>query len=153
MKHNKISLVFLAIGLSVLSTRYANSPTPQQSLPLSKTVTIGASKIYLEVARTPQQLSIGLMGRSSLPSDRGMLFEIGEKSGGSFWMKGMAIPIDIIFLQKNKVVAILHRINPCTEKECPLISQSLPFDTAIELNANQANRIKVGDILKIDDFK
>ncbi|GEM_PF-5397625 len=49
--------------------------TPQV-LPVSAKAIIGDSEILLEVAETPEQQAKGLMFRSEMPSDRGMLFPI-----------------------------------------------------------------------------
>lgn len=59
--------------------------------------------ILLEVADTPDAMQHGLMGRKSLPSVCGMLFE-GLSGGGYFWMKNCLIPLDIAFMDKNGII-------------------------------------------------
>ena len=61
------------------------------------------AKVLLEVASTPEERRRGLMGRESLPSVCGMLFE-GLSGGGYFWMKNCLIPLDVVFLDKDGVV-------------------------------------------------
>ena len=58
------------------------------------------ASILLEVADTPDARQHGLMGRKSLPSVCGMLFE-GLSGGGYFWMKNCLIPLDIAFMDKD----------------------------------------------------
>lgn len=61
----------------------------------------GSSSVILEVASTPSEKSKGLAGRSRMMECCGMLFT--DLSGGSFWMKGCKIPLDIIFFKDGIV--------------------------------------------------
>ena len=82
-----------------------------KSRPLRKISRIGIFKdeeddvasILLEVADTPEARQHGLMGRKSLPSVCGMLFE-GLSGGGYFWMKNCLIPLDIAFMNKEGTI-------------------------------------------------
>lgn len=55
------------------------------------------AEVLAEVADTPQKRSKGLSGRTDLPEKRGMFFDV----PGPFWMKGVNMPLDIIFLDKS----------------------------------------------------
>lgn len=55
------------------------------------------ASVLLEVAETEEARRRGLMGRDELPGVCGMLFR-GLSGGGSFWMKGCRIPLDIAFI-------------------------------------------------------
>jgi len=69
----------------------------------------GKSPVFLtcEVAATYSKKIKGLMNRSSLPADRGMLFSFWFSWYRIFWMKNVTIPLDIIFINKKcKVVSI-----------------------------------------------
>jgi uncharacterized protein len=60
-----------------------------------------------EVAKTGDEQTTGLMYRSSLPMENGMLFLFWFSWVRLFWMKNVLIPLDIIFINKKfKVVAI-----------------------------------------------
>jgi len=63
--------------------------------------------ITCEVAKTISEKAKGLMYRSSLPTDKGMLFPFWFSWYRIFWMKNVSIPLDIIFINKEfKVVSI-----------------------------------------------
>jgi uncharacterized protein len=55
----------------------------------------------VEVAETSPQQSKGLMFRTELSDDRGMIFPFREKRMASFWMKNTVIPLDIIFVRED----------------------------------------------------
>ena len=58
----------------------------------------------------------GLMGRAVLGVDSGMLFDLGRDSDHQFWMRGMRIPLDMIFLDgADRVVGIVENAQPGDE--------------------------------------
>lgn len=63
--------------------------------------------LLLEVSSTAAERQHGLMGRKSLPSICGMLFE-GLSGGGYFWMKNCLIPLDIIFMNKSGCITKVY---------------------------------------------
>ncbi len=60
-----------------------------------------AHRFTVEVARTPEEQARGLMHRTSLAPDRGMLFPFPKPKFASFWMKNTFIPLDIIFIRAD----------------------------------------------------
>lgn len=120
-----------------------------------KTIQIGTLTLKITLADTQEKRQRGLSGVASLPQDEGILF-IFEKKGvmPPFWMKGMLIPIDIIWIKDNKVSQIDKNIQP-PDKYTPdaglkLYKPSQPIDYVLEVNAGFAdkNNLKVGD--KVD---
>ena len=65
------------------------------------------TRVLLEVASTPDERRRGLMGRESLPSVCGMLFE-GLSGGGYFWMKDCLIPLDVVFMNKGGAITRIY---------------------------------------------
>lgn len=132
----------------------SSSPTNAgQMLPISAQAEIKGKRIMLEVARTPQQQQIGLMYRTSLPDDRGMLFPFDPPQPVSFWMKNTLIELDMIFLQNGQVKAIKANVPPCTTTPCPSYGPSqILIDQVIELRGGRAAELglNVGDRITID---
>lgn len=123
-----------------------------QMLPISaKAKVTGGYEIQLEVTRTPEQQSLGLMYRESLPDDRGMLFEFEPARPVSFWMKNVVIPLDMIFIHKGVIRAIAANVPPCTKDPCPTYGPSTSIDRVIELRGGRAAELglKVGQQVEI----
>lgn len=137
--------------LSVVSSSPTNAG---QMLPISAQAEIKGKRIMLEVARTPQQQQMGLMYRTSLPDDRGMLFSFDPPQPASFWMKNTLIELDMIFLQNGQVKAIAANVPPCTTTRCPSYGPppQILIDQVIELRGGRAAELglKVGDRIAID---
>lgn len=58
----------------------------------------------VELAETSLQQSRGLMFRTELADDRGMLFPFNSDRNASFWMKNTVIPLDIIFIRRDGII-------------------------------------------------
>jgi uncharacterized protein len=105
----------------------------------------GKHHFDIEEAQTPQQMAQGLMFRRALPADAGMLFEFDHVEPASFWMKNTIIPLDMLFIAADGVVADLH------ERAVPLsldpITSDRPVRAVLELNGGTVERlgIKRGD--------
>jgi uncharacterized membrane protein (UPF0127 family) len=108
-------------------------------LPITAVTTLGSQEIFLEVATTPQQQSLGLMYREALPDDRGMLFPMGQPRPVSFWMKNVPVPLDMVFIYDGTIQAIAAAVPPCTAEPCPTYGPGpQPIDQVIELRAGRA---------------
>jgi uncharacterized protein len=126
-----------------------------QKLPVSASVSIGKQTILLEVARTAEEQATGLMYRTELAKDRGMLFVFDPPRQVKFWMKNTLISLDMIFVSNGVVKYIGNNIPPCKIANCPSYGpdQNVAIDGVIELRGGRAAelKIKVGDSLKITD--
>ena len=101
----------------------------------------------VELAVTPQQQQQGLMFRTELADDAGMLFVFDKIAKRSFWMKDTYIPLDILFLTiDGQIHHIHHRARPQQET---LITAELPSKAVLEIRGGQVGKldIKKGDIV------
>lgn len=109
--------------------------------------------IDAEPATTPQQQARGLMFRSQLAPDRGMIFMFPEESPRAFWMYNTLIPIDIIWINSNnRIVFISAHTPPCpssNQAECPSYGNGFSAHYVLELAAGEAaaHKLEVGDRL------
>lgn len=74
-------------------------------LPLSIRTAAGVRNFRVEVARTEAEQARGLMYRTSLPDDGGMLFPSAQPEPKSFWMKNTVIALDMIFIRQDGSIA------------------------------------------------
>ncbi len=70
---------------------------------------VNGKEFSAEYLSTPEETSKGMMGRTTL--DGCMVFKMGL-GHHSFWMKGCLIPLDIVFVLKNKITHIHHDCPP-----------------------------------------
>ncbi len=125
--------------------------TPSQVLPITATATIANQMFELEVAQTPRQKEFGLMYRTFMPLNRGMLFQFNPAQPVKFWMKHCLISLDMIFLRQGSVVAITAKALPCQKTPCPVYGPDEPVDQVIEVKGGRTAEIglKVGSKIEI----
>lgn len=107
--------------------------------------------ITAEIARTPEEVQLGLMYRRELERYSGMLFEFPDEKPRTFWMKNTYLELDMIFISKEmKVVSIVERAVPLTET---LRESKLPAKYVLEIQGGQAQTwgIIPGSQLKLLD--
>ena len=105
----------------------------------------------VELALTPQEAQKGLMFRTSLDVDKGMLFVFPQEGFYPFWMENTLIPLDMIwFDQSRRVIYIEHDVPPCKEDPCPTYGPRGSSSYVLEVNAgaSAALNIKTGDIVQ-----
>lgn len=114
-------------------------------------VKIGENTFKVEVADTPEKKMQGLMFRSSLDNDKGMIFPFEEESEKRFWMKDTIIPLDMIFINRDKVIVNITTAMPCKEMPCMNYPSGAPAMYVLEINAEEAAKrnIKIGDKIEI----
>ncbi|MEQ9440066.1 MAG: DUF192 domain-containing protein [Cyclobacteriaceae bacterium] len=106
--------------------------------------------ISIEVADDQQQRAQGLMYRSSMAEDQGMLFIHDEAKVQSFWMKNTKIPLDIIYVSPDKeIVTIYQGVMPYSEKSVPSTADAI---YVVEVNAGFTGRhdIEEGDLIAFE---
>ena len=130
MLHPKIrrSITQLIIGTILFSVyAFAQVNTGLPTLELK----IGVYRIQAELADTPRTREVGLMNRTSMPTNSGMLFVFEQKAGHCFWMSNTKIPLSIAFIADDgKIVNIEEMQAQTTNNHCP----QAPVRYALEMN-------------------
>jgi len=68
--------------------------------------------VKAEAVSTPEKIEQGLAGRKELADGRGMLFVMPGNNFQRFWMRGMQIPIDIIWIADGRVIGCEKNVSP-----------------------------------------
>jgi uncharacterized membrane protein (UPF0127 family) len=104
-------------------------------------------EIRVEVAKTPEERSRGLMGRKHLGKDEGMLFIFETEDTHEFWMKDTLLPLSIAFIDKDNRIVWMTEMKPLTlDSHVP----PRPVLYALEMNKGwfSSHGIKVGDQIR-----
>ncbi len=114
-----------------------------------KSIQIGSAVFHLEIADTTLKRMRGLSGRASLSENQGMLFVFDSPDNYGFWMKGMRIPLDMVWIKESEVIAIDKNI-PATSSKVYFSPE--PADKVLEINAGLADKfgLKVGGKIELD---
>ena len=150
-----ILIIGIILGVIVLIKRGGfkainNTPIIKQNA--GKTISIDGQTFNIQIANTEAEKEKGLADRQNLAQDSGMLFPFDRPDYYGFWMKGMLIPLDIIYFNKDKIVTIVNDIQPPTpaNNQLPIFKPVSPADSVLEINAGLSKKynFQVGDSVK-----
>ncbi len=102
----------------------------------------------IEIADSDYQTQTGLMHRQTMQDQRAMLFIFPDMRQRSFFMKNTYIPLDIIYLDSNRIiVSIQENAIPLNETSLPSL---FPAQYVLEINGGLSKKLdlKVGDSIK-----
>ena len=137
-----------------------NTPTPAATqasvhpvsglevIPLTITTLGKAHAFRVEVARTPEEQAKGLMFRTEMGPDEGMIFPYTTPQALSFWMRNTVISLDLVFIDEQ------HRIINIAENAVPYSEQSImsagPGVAVLELNGGRTRELGIVAGSKVD---
>ncbi|MBI2592556.1 MAG: DUF192 domain-containing protein [Candidatus Colwellbacteria bacterium] len=150
-KIGAVAISAFFIGLIFLLVKFgAGSSHENQS-----SVVIKGEKFSVELADSPIKKMIGLAGRKSLDKNEGMLFPFENPTAPAFWMKGMLITIDIIWIRDGKVIGFEENLKPEGNKidaDLKMYRPSGPVDSVLEVAAGTVSELGIatGDVVTIN---
>jgi uncharacterized protein len=106
----------------------------------------GKVELRVEIADDPAEQTRGLMERTALGEDRGMLFVYPDERVLSFWMKNTLIPLSIAYIASDGRIVDLQDMKPLDDDPPHYVSAE-PARYALEVNKGyfEKHGIKVGD--------
>ncbi len=111
----------------------------------------GTSKhdFTVEIMRTPEERSKGLMHRRQLDAKHGMLFDFGGAVIARMWMKNTYIPLDMLFIRENGAIANIAA--DTVPHSLDVLSSEGDVHYVLEINAGLTKRlgIKAGDRVEL----
>lgn len=150
-KYMIISIILIALGIFIYFKFIKVNPNTTFE---NTKITIAADVYNIEIAKSAQQLSLGLGNRQSLCSKCGMIFVFPFEGVLPFWMKDTLIPLDIIWINSTNKIVSIQTATIETDKvdlQLHVYTNDEPAKYVIELNAGSAQKIglKVGDSIDI----
>jgi len=113
-------------------------------LPTEKIVidTKSGPRIFtVEIAAEAKSRARGLMYRSQMDEDAGMLFDFHEPQYVNFWMENTILPLDMLFVKADGTIANIF------ENAVPFSRESIPSDDrvqlVIEINAGLSKKLGI----------
>jgi uncharacterized membrane protein (UPF0127 family) len=104
-------------------------------------------RFTVELARTPEEQAYGLMNRTRLGDQEGMLFPFDPPRPASFWMKNTLIPLDMIFVRADGSIArIAAMTTPLSENTWQV---GEPVAAVLELRGGRAAELGIDEEARI----
>jgi uncharacterized membrane protein (UPF0127 family) len=116
------------VGLVSLGAQAQSGPQPK--LPTTP-LTIGIHVVQAELAVTPEQQATGMMFRTRMGTNEGMLFVNDDAGVRCFWMRNTLVPLSIAFIADDGTIVNTADMEPRSEKShC----SAQPVRFALEMN-------------------
>lgn len=121
-------------------------------------LTLGEKKLFVEIATSKAQQEKGLMHRTKMGENEGMLFVFEEEEFRQFWMKNTFIPLSIGFFNSHKELVEIIDMEPVKsimQKEIPTYQSTKKAKYALEVNQGwfKKNNIKIQQHFILDKNK
>jgi Uncharacterized conserved protein len=136
-------LLFLLASCATAAPRDTTSPS----------VVLHGQRFSVELATDDASRARGLMFRTELATDHGMLFVFPYTDQQAFWMKNTLVPLDMLYFGTDRaLVSMQLDVPPCKADPCPSYPSNAPARYVLELPAGTATRIgaQIGDILEVE---
>jgi hypothetical protein len=147
---NRRTMLWLAILTPLAARAQLRDPTgPQPELPKERLVITtrdGARHTFMvEMATTPDQQTVGLMFRPSVPPDGGMLFDWVTPRESQMWMRNTIASLDMVFINADGTIRSIAE--DTVPQSLAVIDSRGPVRATLELAAGTTARlnIRVGD--------
>lgn len=89
--------------------------------------------VRVEIVDTPATRARGLMGRTALAEDAGMLFLWPEDARSAFHMKDTLIPLSVAFIAADGRILRILDMEPCAADPCPTYDPETSYRMALEV--------------------
>ena len=113
-------------------------PTKAQPKLQTTKLFIGKEEVTAELALTPIQVMTGMMFRTNMLENEGMLFVFRDAQPRSFYMKNTKVPLTVAYIDPEGTILELHDLKPL--EEAPVFSKSDEIQFVLEMNQGWFSR-------------
>ena len=133
----------LVVLFGILSTVSASAMT---NFPVAD-IQLNGKSYRLEIADNAHRKTQGLMFRTTLAPDAGMLFVYDEPQQLNIWMKNTLIPLAVLWLDEQATIIDIRILYPCRTQHCPSYGPQQQSQYVVELHPTAYRLFKAGDSL------
>jgi hypothetical protein len=141
----RFTVTALAMALSFAPSTTAKEP--QTGLP-KLTLSAGGHSIRVDVAATDDTRQKGLMFRTKMAPNEGMLFVFEQVGYHAMWMRNTPLPLTVAFIDDKGAVVSLHDMEPFNETVTHQATGPVRYALEMNLGWFAKHRVKVGDTVK-----
>ena len=131
---------------SGVATNPAGLIIPTKPQPKLRTIKLwlGAEELITEVAAAEKEIITGMMFRTEIAENEGMIFILPGPQRASFWMKNTLIPLSCAYIDPEGNILEIHDMKPKDETPIPSASTRIQYVLEVKQGWFQRHNIKVG---------
>lgn len=135
---------YCTLGVAISKTA---APSLQQTSLSHCALSIGGHDLDVELAIDEPAREKGLMKRTSLYPNQGMLFIFSRAKQVAFWMKGTSFPLSVAYINSTGRIVELHDLQPFDEHPIPSTSTNIIYVLEVSRGWFTENNILAGDFV------
>jgi uncharacterized protein len=138
-------------SLSAPRAASIQNPTgkPQPKLATIK-LWLGAQEIIAEQALSLPQIETGMMFRTEMAENEGMLFVFAEPHKASFWMKNTLLPLTCAYIDSEGKILEIHDMKPQDLSPIPAASDQIQYVLEMKQGWFSRNNVKAGTVVRTE---
>ena len=117
-------------------------PTHAQGKLASIRLWLGLAEVEAEMALTDEQVQTGMMFRTNLEENAGMIFVFGRPSRAEFWMKNCTVPLSAAYIDPEGAILEIHDLEP--QNTNSVFAETSNIQYVLEVNQGWFKRHQVG---------
>jgi hypothetical protein len=125
---------------------------PRAAQPRLQTVKLwlGPQEMTAEVAITEQQVRTGMMFRTNVDENEGMIFILPNTERAAFWMKNCFVPLSVAYIDPDGVIQEIHPLEPQNTNSVIAASENIRFALETKQDWFQRHNIGPGAIIRTE---
>lgn len=156
-------LIFVLLGGAILAgcnqsdtrppaatSSQSDEPTQAQERLPTVRLWLGPAEVNAEMALTANQVRTGLMFRTNLPEDDGMIFVFPQPMQASFWMKNCTVPLTCAYIAPDGAILELHNLEPHNTNAVVADSHDVQYVLEVNRDWFQRHGVKVGTYVRTE---
>ncbi|MBA4148887.1 MAG: DUF192 domain-containing protein [Verrucomicrobia bacterium] len=134
-------------NVAATEREYPGAPQPKlQTIKLF----IGDQEMITELAYRPHEVQTGMMFRTNMADDEGMLFIFGGPQRASFWMKNTLIPLSAAYISPEGVIEEIHKLEPHNTNAVIAASTNILYVLETPQGWFARHNIETGSVIKTE---
>ena len=126
------------------------SPTKAQPKLAAIKLWLGPTEITAEIASTAIEVETGMMHRTEMAENEGMLFIFGRPHRASFWMRNTKIPLSCAYIDPDGKILETHDMKPLDETGIEASSGSVQYVLETKQGWFERNKVSVGAVVRTE---
>ena len=123
-------------------------PTQAQSKLQTTKIWLGAEELETELALTGEQQQVGMMFRTNMAENTGMLFVFPWPHQTSFWMKNTIVPLSAAYIDPDGIIVEIHDLKPHDTNSVLAASNRIQFVLEVNQGWFSRHNVKTGAVVR-----
>jgi len=125
-------------------------PTNAQPTLQTLNLWLGSEELKTELALTPVQLQTGMMFRTNMAENAGMLFVFGYAHQASFWMKNTTYPLSAAYIDPAGVILEIHDLQPLDTNAVVASSDQIQYVLEVNQGWFKRHNVTTGMVVRTE---